>query len=115
MGSIDTNGVHVEGVTDTIGVVVPDPTTSVKDTHPIFTMDDVLPHRQNSEPMNFGVAAFASSKMFRSKASFNKPQSKRWDHRITQESASRHGSSLKGAMKFMRPGMISLGGGLPAA
>lgn len=107
-------GVMVEGITDTIGVPVPDPMLSSGDTHAIFTIDDVLPHRQKSAPMPLNVAAFASSDMFKSKATFNKPKAKRWDHRITEESASRQGSSLKGAMKHFRPGLISLGGGLPA-
>ena len=114
MEATDVSRGQVEGVTDTIGVSVPDPVLSNGDTHAIFTIDDVLPHRQKSQPLSTGVAAFASADMFRSKASFNKLKAKRWDHWITKEAASRQGSTLKGAMKHFRPGMISLGGGLPS-
>ena len=114
MASSDTSKVQVEGITDTIAVPVPDPVLTNGDTHAVFTLDDVLPHRQKSQPMSTGLAAFASADMFKSKACFDKPKANRWDHRITEESASRHGSSLKAAMKHIRPGMISLGGGLPS-
>lgn len=44
------------------------------------------------------------------------PKAKRWDHRINLESKSRQPSSLKQAAKYlMKPGLISLGGGLPSS
>lgn len=107
--------VEVEGVTDTSSVVIPDPVLSKSQKNPVFTVDDVLPHRQQSAPMPPGVAAFGSANMFKSKAACKKPKSKRWDHRITSESKARNPSSLKGAMKYFRPGMISLCGGLPSS
>ena len=96
------------------GLPVVDPLPMNGDTPAAFTLDDVLPHRQKSAPMPTTVAAFASTGWFKSTASFKKPKAKRWDHRITAESASRHGSSLKAAMKHFKAGMISLGGGLPS-
>lgn len=107
--------VAVEGVTDTSGITVPDPMSANGHAHPIFTIDDVLPHRQKSAKMPAGVAAFGSSDMFKSKGCFNKPKAKRWDHLINAESRARQPSSLKGAMKYFRPDMISLGGGLPSS
>ena len=107
--------VTVEGVTDTSGVTIPDPILMNGDSNPVFTIDDVLPHRQKSAKMPAGVAPFGSSDMFKSKACFKKPKSKRWDHRINSESRARQPSSLKGAMKYFRPDMISLGGGLPSS
>lgn len=107
--------VEVQAVTDTQGVVVPDPVVSKAPTNTIFTINDVLPHRQASHPVNTGVAAFSSADLFKSKGSVNKPKAKRWDHRISTESASRQPSSLKGAMKYFRPDMISLCGGLPSS
>ncbi|ETN37072.1 uncharacterized protein HMPREF1541_08062 [Cyphellophora europaea CBS 101466] len=107
--------VEVQAVTDTQAVVVPDPVLSKVPTNPIFTIDDVIPHRQNSQAVNTGVAAFSSADLFKSKGAFKKPKSKRWDHRISAESALRQPSSLKGAMKYFRPDMISLCGGLPAS
>ena len=106
--------VQFQGVSDTIGVLVPDPVLTNGDTHAVFTLDDVLPHRQESAPISTAVAAFANSDMFKSKACFKKPKAKTFYHRITKESASRDGSSLKGARKHLKPGMISLAGGLPS-
>ena len=106
--------VEVEGVTDTTGVTIPDPVLTNGDTRPVFTIDDVLPHRNKSAPMPGGVAAFASAEMFKSKGAFRKPKSRRWDHRISVESKARQPSSLKGAMKYLRPDTISLCGGLPS-
>lgn len=107
--------VAVEGVTDTSGIALPDPMSIKRDIHPIFTIDDVLPQRQNSAKMPAGVAPFGSSDMFKSKGCFSKPRAKRWDHRINAESKARQPSSLKGAMKYLRPDMINLGGGLPSS
>jgi aromatic amino acid aminotransferase I / 2-aminoadipate transaminase len=107
--------VEVEGLTDTSGVTVPDPISMNGDTHPIFTIDDVLPHRQKSAKMPEGVAPFGSSDMFKSRGCFAKPKAKRWDHRINAESKARQPSSLKGAMKYFKAGVISLGGGLPSS
>lgn len=107
--------VQVQGVTDTQGVAVPDPVLAKSPTNTIFTVDDVFPHRQSSQAVNTGVAAFSSAELFKSKGNFNKPKAKRWDHRISLESAARQPSSLKGAMKYFRPDMISLCGGLPSS
>jgi aromatic amino acid aminotransferase I len=104
----------IEAVSDTQAVVIPDPTLSNGETHPIFTIDDVLPHRQKAAPMPTGVAAFASADMYKSKGAFRRPKAKRFGHRISLESRRRQPSSLKGAMKYFRPDMISLCGGLPS-
>ena len=105
---------EVEGITDTEGVVLPDPIISKGNTRPLFTVDDVLPHRQKSAPMPRGVAAFSSAEMFKSKAALKKPKAKRRDHLISIESRRRQPSSLKGAMKYFTPEIISLCGGLPS-
>ena len=69
------------------------------------------------EKAQWGVAAPSSSAQFKSTTSLkNKPLAKRWDHLLSEESLSRKGNSLKQAAKFLgKPGIISLGGGLPAA
>ena len=105
---------EVEAVTDTEALAIPDPVLNNVATHLAFTVDDVLPHRHKSAPMARGVAAFASADMFKSKGALKKPKSKRWDSRISIESQRRQPSSLKGAMKYFRPDMISLCGGLPS-
>ena len=107
---------EVQGVTDTSGIVVPDPIITKQITNPIFTINDVFPQRQEAaSKLNTGIAAFSSAELFKSKGAFRKPKAKRWDHRISVESAARQPSSLKGAMKYFRPDMISLCGGLPSS
>jgi aromatic amino acid aminotransferase I len=105
----------VKGVTDTSSILLPNPVLVNGPTHAVFSVDDVAPHRAKSAPMPPGVAAFSSSDMFKSPSCFKKPKAKRWDHRINLESSSRKGSSLKGAAQHLKkPGLISLGGGLPS-
>lgn len=106
--------VEVTGVTDTQSVIIPDPILSKAGAHPVFTLDDVLPHRQKSKPLPSTVAAFSNADMFKSHAALLKPKARRWDHRITAESKARQPSSLKGAMKYFHKDMISLCGGLPS-
>jgi aromatic amino acid aminotransferase I / 2-aminoadipate transaminase len=103
-----------EALTDTQIFVKHDPITATSDTHAIFTIDDVLPHRAASNPPARTVAAFSDADMFKSKGCFRKPKSRRWDHRLSEESKARAPSSLKGAMKFFREETISLCGGLPS-
>lgn len=108
--------VDVEGVTDTSSILIPNPVLANGPTHAVFSVNDIAPHRAKSAPMPQGVAPFTSSDMFKSPSCFKKPKAKRWDHRITLESSSRQGSSLKGAAKHLKkPGLISLGGGLPSS
>lgn len=104
---------EVTGVTDTQGVVIPDPILT-KGEASVFSIDHVLPHRQKSAPLPATVAAFSSADMFKSKGAAQKPKAKRWDHRISEESKARKPSSLKGAMKHLNPHTISLCGGLPS-
>ncbi|EXJ56991.1 aromatic amino acid aminotransferase I [Cladophialophora yegresii CBS 114405] len=104
-----------EALTDTSAIVLNDPVLSNGETHPIFTLDDVLPHRQKSTPPSRGVAAFSEADMFKSKGALKEPKAKRWDHRLSAESRARTASSLKGAMKFFKPDTISLCGGLPSS
>jgi aromatic amino acid aminotransferase I / 2-aminoadipate transaminase len=103
-----------EALTDTSTVVLNDPVLSSGDTHAVFTLDDVLPHRQTSKPPSTGIAAFSEADMFKSKGAFKKPKAKRWDHRLSSESKARTASSLKGAMKYFKADTISLCGGLPS-
>ncbi|KAH0848171.1 hypothetical protein AYO21_05306 [Fonsecaea monophora] len=104
-----------EAVTDTSSFVLADPVLANGDTHSVFTVDHVLPHRQKTGPPPTTVAAFSSADMFKSKGCFRKPAAQRWDHRLSVESKARQASSLKGAMKYFRADTISLCGGLPSS
>jgi aromatic amino acid aminotransferase I len=108
--------VGVEGVTDPSSLLIPNPVLAHGPTPAVFSVDDIAPHRAKSAPMPQGVAPFTSSDLFKSPACFKKPPAKRWDPRISLESSSRQASSLKGAARHLKkPGLISLGGGLPSS
>ncbi|KAJ3543634.1 hypothetical protein NM208_g3474 [Fusarium decemcellulare] len=75
---------------------------------------DLSPVRREMPPAQWGVAAPCSSESFKTKSHKNKPPAKDWSHRLSPESTSRTGSSLKGAFKHLQnTDVISLGGGLP--
>ncbi|KAG8527027.1 uncharacterized protein KY384_008456 [Bacidia gigantensis] len=80
-----------------------------------LSVNGVAARRSKAPALVAGTAAFTSSDMFKSRG-YGKPKSKRWDHRLTDESKSRKPSSLKAAAQHLKiPGMISLGGGLPSS
>lgn len=97
--------VGVHSITDTSAVELPS----------ALTCAGVPARRLKSGAFNGGVAAATSSEFFKSRSSW-KPLGKKWDHRLSEETKSRKGSSLKGAAKYLaKPGLISLGGGLPSS
>ena len=102
----NTNRLISQGITDTqIATIKTDR----------LSINGVSARRSKAPPLSGGVAAHTSSDMFKSPG-YGKPKAKRWDHRLTEESKLRKPSSLKGAIKFLhKPGMISLGGGLPSS
>jgi len=108
--------VEARGLTDTSPITLPGPILATSShTHAVFGVPDVQPHRECCPPLPRGVAAFASSEMFKSPANKAKPKARRWDARLSRESAARKKSSLKGAAAYLKiPGIISLGGGLPS-
>ncbi|KXH43371.1 aromatic amino acid aminotransferase [Colletotrichum nymphaeae SA-01] len=77
--------------------------------------DGVRERRAKAGKLIAGVAAASDSDMFKAPA-IGKPKSKRWDHHLSKESLSRHPCSLKQAARHLKkPGLISLGGGLPSS
>lgn len=83
---------------------------------PPLTVENVGARRARAGRLVAGVAAPASSDMFKGRAHVDKPKAKSWDHRLSTESLSRKGNSLKSATKYLKtPGLISLGGGLPSS
>ena len=80
-----------------------------------LSINGVSARRAKAPQISGGIAAHASSDMFKSPG-YEKPPAKRWNHRLNEESTSRKPSSIKGAAKYLKkPGMISLGGGLPSS
>ncbi|KAF2224369.1 putative aromatic aminotransferase Aro8 [Elsinoe ampelina] len=102
-------GINVEVVaeTDTTGVTLPEP----------LTLSGIGKRRTAAGRLVAGVAAAADVEAFKGITSHShKHLARRWDHRLTKESAGRQGNRLKAAAKYLKnPGMISLGGGLPSS
>ena len=99
--------VEVTAVTDTSAVIIPDP----------LNINGVLKRRTAAGILVAGVAAPVNVESYKGETQHtHKPLSKRWDHRLSAESRSRTGNSLKAAAKYLKnPGLISLGGGLPSS
>ena len=80
-----------------------------------LSINAVSARRSRAPKLSGGLAAHTSSSMYKGPV-HGKPKAKRWDHRLTDESKARKPSSLKGIARYIsRPGMISLGGGLPSS
>lgn len=102
-----------------------------------LTIQSVAKRRVASGKLVAGVAAPADVEQFKGRTSHaHKPKAKRWDRefhisylhpyinfiltrsadRLSDESRSRGGSSLKNAASYLKtPGLISIGGGLPSS
>ncbi|KAK5120345.1 hypothetical protein LTR85_006284 [Meristemomyces frigidus] len=97
--------------------VLPESDTSTFTIPDRLTIQSVAKRRAASGKLLAGVAAAADVGSFKGRTQHgHKGNAKRWDHRLTEETKARTGSSLKEAAKFLKkPGLISLGGGLPSS
>ncbi|KAJ3938865.1 Aromatic/aminoadipate aminotransferase 1 [Colletotrichum fioriniae] len=82
---------------------------------PGTVIDAVLkPARRTVPASRWGVAAQCTTEDFKTRTDKHKPLAKDWSYRLTRESTTRTGSSLKAAFKHLQnPDVISLGGGIP--
>ncbi|KFA60116.1 hypothetical protein S40285_09493 [Stachybotrys chlorohalonatus IBT 40285] len=79
------------------------------------TVDDILARRARAGKLVAGIAAPSDSDMFKGETT-GKPKAKRWDNHLSAESLSRQPCTLKQAARYLRkPGLVSLGGGLPSS
>jgi len=107
---------QLEATSDTTAAQFPDPILQMKPTQTRFTPNDVLPHRTTCPPMVKGVAPFSTAQMFKSPSALSRPKASRnYYNHLTAEARQRQPGSLKGAMKYFNPQMISLCGGLPSS
>ncbi|KAF3055844.1 Aromatic amino acid aminotransferase C56E4.03 [Daldinia childiae] len=84
--------------------------------HDRLTIDGIKERRARAGKLYAPTASYSDSDMFKSPQAPDKPKAKRWDHRLSQESIAREACVLKLAAKHLKkPGLISLGGGLPSA
>ncbi|KAK1769844.1 PLP-dependent transferase [Phialemonium atrogriseum] len=89
--------------------------TPPKNVRTRVTINDILERRAKAGKLVAGTAAVSDSDMFKG-PSTGKPKARRWDHILSSESAARQPCVLKQAAKHLKkPGLISLGGGLPCA
>jgi len=97
--------------------VRPESDTSTFVTPDRLTIQNVAKRRAASGLLRAGVAATADVEAFKGLTQhLHKAKARRWDHRMTEETKARKGSSLKEAAKFLNTeGLISLGGGLPSS
>jgi aromatic amino acid aminotransferase I len=123
--------IDVEAVTDTTGVTLPNPLAA-----PIPKNNEIFGRRRKTDKAQWGVAAPADSASFRQRSYEGLPKARRWDREysrlrgffviskitnvridyLSQEAKVRKGNNLKQAAKFLgKPGIISLGGGLPSS
>ncbi|QDS67717.1 hypothetical protein FKW77_005735 [Venturia effusa] len=103
--------IEVEAVSDTQGHTIRDPFSLP------LRVNDIYGRRKRAEKSQWGPAAPSRSSQFKSHTTLkSKPKAKRWDHRLTVEAKSRKANSLKVAAQYLsRPGLITLGGGLPSS
>ncbi|KAI0890722.1 PLP-dependent transferase [Annulohypoxylon maeteangense] len=84
--------------------------------HEPLTINGIKARRAKAGKLIAPTASYSDSDMFKSPHALSKPKAKRWDHILTEEAVSRKPCNLKQAAKHLKkPGLISLGGGLPSA
>ncbi|KAF4122604.1 aromatic amino acid aminotransferase I / 2-aminoadipate transaminase [Geosmithia morbida] len=77
-------------------------------------IDEIMARRAKAGRLEAGVAAPSHSNMFKGSTE-GMPKAKRWTDHLSRESRSRKPCTLKQAAKHLKkPGLISLGGGLPS-
>ncbi|KAG6005787.1 hypothetical protein E4U21_007620 [Claviceps maximensis] len=78
-------------------------------------LHEIMARRAASGKLFAGVAAASDSDMFKGSTA-GKPRARRWDSHLSRESLERKPCTLKQAARHLKkPGLISLGGGLPSS
>ncbi|KAF2973043.1 hypothetical protein GQX73_g561 [Xylaria multiplex] len=81
-----------------------------------LTLAGIAARRAKAGKLVAGTAAYSDSDMFKSPQAYNHLKARRWDHHLSPEVLARHPCALKkAALNLKKPGMLSLGGGLPSA
>ncbi|RWA13782.1 hypothetical protein EKO27_g1317 [Xylaria grammica] len=81
-----------------------------------LTLAGIAARRAKAGKLVAGTAAYSDSDMFKSPQAYNQPKARRWDHLLSPEVMARHPCALKkAALNLKKPGMLSLGGGLPSS
>ncbi|KAK8035763.1 Pyridoxal phosphate-dependent transferase- major domain protein [Apiospora marii] len=81
-----------------------------------LTLEGIRTRRAKAGKLDAPTASYSDSDMFKAPQPPSKPKAKRWDHLLSAESAARRPCVLKQAAKHLKkPGLVSLGGGLPSS
>ncbi|KAI0401239.1 aromatic amino acid aminotransferase-like protein [Xylaria palmicola] len=81
-----------------------------------LTLAGIAALRAKAGKLVAGTAAYSDSDMFKSPRAFKQPKARRWDHLFSPEAIARKPCALKQAATYLRrPGILSLGGGLPSS
>ncbi|KAK5624589.1 hypothetical protein RRF57_000305 [Xylaria bambusicola] len=109
------NGTTVNGTVSLPATTQQDPPVQRLAEEPL-DLAGIAARRAKAGKLIAGTAANSDSDMFKSPHAFNQPKAKRWDHLLTDDAISRQPCALKLAARFLKkPGMLSLGGGLPSS
>ncbi|KAI1852301.1 hypothetical protein JX266_002479 [Neoarthrinium moseri] len=102
----NVGGVGLAAKDASIGEQAPEP----------LTIQGIKARRAKAGKLVAGTAAYSDSDMFKSPHAYQNPKARRWDHLLSAESRARKPCVLKQAAKHLKkPGLVSLGGGLPSA
>ncbi|KAI8954861.1 aromatic amino acid aminotransferase-like protein [Xylaria longipes] len=81
-----------------------------------LTIEGIAAQRAEAGKLIAGTAAYSDSDMFKSPQAYNQPKARRWDHLLSPEAIARKPCVLKKAATLLKkPGLLSLGGGLPSS
>ncbi|KAI0452738.1 putative L-kynurenine/alpha-aminoadipate aminotransferase [Xylaria acuta] len=81
-----------------------------------LTIEAIAAQRAKAGKLIAGTAAYSDSDMFKSPQAYNQPKARRWDHLLSPEALARKPCVLKKAATLLKkPGLLSLGGGLPSS
>ncbi|KAK9775720.1 putative Aminotransferase class I/classII domain-containing protein [Seiridium cardinale] len=98
-----------------IGLAAKDASVGEQAPEPL-TIQGIKSRRLKAGKLVAGTAANSDSDMFKSPHAFKNPKARSWDHLLSAESLARKPCVLKEAAKHLKkPGLVSLGGGLPSA
>ncbi|KAI1429954.1 aromatic amino acid aminotransferase-like protein [Xylaria sp. FL1777] len=112
-----TNGAIVNGAVASLPATTRlDIPPAEQNTAEPLTLAGIAARRAKAGKLVAGIAAHSDSDMFKSPHAYNQPKARRWDHLLTPDAIARQPCALKQAARFLKkPGMLSLGGGLPSS
>ncbi|TGJ80633.1 hypothetical protein E0Z10_g8136 [Xylaria hypoxylon] len=111
-----TNGGNVEVVAALPAITRQDNPPPKQPALEPLTLAGIAARRAKAGKLIAGTAAYSDSDMFKSPQAYNQLKARRWDHLLSPEVMAREACALKkAALNLKKPGLLSLGGGLPSS